>query len=122
MARWVRAELPAEGCFGTVADEVMLVRAAQADAAAFAPLNDHYYPRIYRALATGRYEQIDTRTEGDTQITSYQFTSDDGVRISGIVYPSRGSLDTRWTQRQADRWDENDLVALIYALVGEEPA
>jgi hypothetical protein len=169
---------------------------------------------VYRALTTGEYELIDTRTEGDTQITRYQFddmgwlgqqlvtsvesayyevyttgdpaqvtrtrivlvtpddderqeyvladlsftslilipaedgpgnyvvpeapaegtlqytppatlpaglsieshvqdfrgemewitiTSDDGIRISGIVYPSRGSLDTRWTQRQAAR-------------------
>jgi RNA polymerase sigma-70 factor (ECF subfamily) len=33
-----------------VADEALLVRAAQADAAAFAPLYHHYYPRIYRYL------------------------------------------------------------------------
>jgi RNA polymerase sigma-70 factor (ECF subfamily) len=48
----VRAEVPAEGCIGNrnVADEALLVRAAQADPTAFAPLYAHYYPRVYRYL------------------------------------------------------------------------
>ncbi|HYI15794.1 MAG TPA: hypothetical protein VEX37_10420, partial [Thermomicrobiales bacterium] len=46
----MRAELPAEGCFGNVADEALLVRAAQANTAAFAPLYHLYYPRIYHYL------------------------------------------------------------------------
>lgn len=46
----MRAEVPAKGCIETVADEVLLVRAAQADATAFAPLYQQYYPRIYRYL------------------------------------------------------------------------
>lgn len=44
----MRAELPAEGCFGNVADEALLVRAAQLDTASFAPLYRHYYQRVYR--------------------------------------------------------------------------
>ena len=46
----MRAELPAEGCFGNVADEALLVRAAQLDTASFAPLYRHYYPRVFRYL------------------------------------------------------------------------
>lgn len=46
----MRAELPAEGFFGNVADEALLVRAAQSDTASFAPLYQHYYPRVYRYL------------------------------------------------------------------------
>ncbi len=46
----MRAELPAEGCVWNVTDEALVVRAAQADTAAFTPLYHHYYPRIYRYL------------------------------------------------------------------------
>lgn len=49
-ARQVRAEVPAEGYFGNVADEALLVRAAQFDSASFAPLYQHDYPRVYRYL------------------------------------------------------------------------
>jgi RNA polymerase sigma-70 factor (ECF subfamily) len=42
--------LPAEDCCGHGADEALLVRAAQADPAAFAPLYHAYYPRVYRYL------------------------------------------------------------------------
>ncbi|MDQ3547568.1 MAG: RNA polymerase sigma factor [Chloroflexota bacterium] len=46
----MRAELSAESYAGTVADEALLVRAAQEDATSFAPLYHHYYPRVYRYL------------------------------------------------------------------------
>jgi RNA polymerase sigma-70 factor (ECF subfamily) len=109
----MKAEVPADqvGEAGEVMDDAVVVRAAQRDPAAFAPLYSRYHPRVYRYLRL-RTASDDEAADLTQQCFVQALAALPGYRERGLPFPAwlfriarNVAIDTHRKRRVTVDWD-----------------